>query len=159
MEDVVHGDSCFWETFVPHADTFLNSNINNHLGLADGTPIKYHSMMLSLEHELRLVCEQMRKKPLGSVIILDGPPLAINISLPKTFDTKKQLSTKRKAQHKMLKDLSLCDHPIVIPIRKWPSLCKWQTFTIKKGNMTDVATAMARQHCSIVMTTIWQQRV
>jgi hypothetical protein len=118
MEGVVHADSCFWETFVPHADGFLNSNINNHLGLANGTPIKYHSMTFSLEHELQLVFEPTRKKPLGSVIILDGPPLAIHISLPKTFDTKKQLSTKRKAQHKMLKELSLCDKAIVIPIRK-----------------------------------------
>jgi ATP-dependent exoDNAse (exonuclease V) alpha subunit len=45
----------------------------------------------------------------------------------------------------MLKDLSFCDHVIAIPIRKQPSLCKWQTFTIKKGNMIDVATVMARQ--------------
>jgi hypothetical protein len=49
----------------------------------------------------------------------------------------------------MLKELSLCDKAIVIPIRKWPSLCKWQTFTIKKGNMIDVATVMERQHFPI----------
>jgi hypothetical protein len=150
MEGVVHADSCFWETFVPHAEGFLSSNINNHLGLVNGTPIKYHSMSFSSEHELQLVCERMRKKPLGSVIILYDPPLAIkNISLPKTFDTKKQLSTKRKAQHKILKDLSLCDHDIVIPIKKRPSICKWQTFTIKKGNTIDVATVTARQHFPI----------
>jgi hypothetical protein len=131
---------------VPHADGFLNSNINHHLGLANGTPIKYHSLSFSSEHELQLVCERMSIKPLGLVIILDDPPLAINISLPKTFDTKKQLSTKRKAQHKILKDLSLSDHDILIPIKKRPSLCKWQTFTIKKGNTIDVATVTARQH-------------
>jgi hypothetical protein len=149
MEGVVHADSCFWETFVPHADGFLNSNINDHLGLANGTPIKYHSMTFSSEHVLQLVCKRMRKKPLGLVIILDGPPLAVNISLPKTFATKKQLSTKRKAQHKIFKDLSLCDHDILTPIRKWPSLCKWKTFTMKKGNMIDVATVTARQHFPI----------
>jgi hypothetical protein len=44
---IAESNGCFWETFVLEADAFLTYNVNNSLGLANGSPVSMHSMSFS----------------------------------------------------------------------------------------------------------------
>ena len=116
--DVHDKEPCFWQYFVADSDAFVNSNINTNLGLANGTPVKLHSLTLESEDELEAVHSQMRSSPPGSTITLKHPPVSVNVSIPETFDGKPTARTrKQKAQQRILKKHSLSHDEIVIPLQ------------------------------------------
>ena len=95
-------DPCFYEYFVAGADIFLTTNINNNLGLANGSPASLHSLTFATEDQLHEVETQMSNASPGDVITLDEPPLSVNIKLSADFDGKVSQTTMAKAQHAIL---------------------------------------------------------
>ena len=128
---ILESNACFWETFVPQADAFLTYNVNNDLGLANGSPVSMYSITFSSEDQLLSVQSQIDSLPPGSEIILDSPPCSINVKVPETFDSKTRVSLKRKAQFAILKKHSLCPDAIVIPIKANPTYNKLHFFAIR----------------------------
>jgi hypothetical protein len=88
-------DPCFWQYFVPGADGFLTANLNNNLGPANGSPIKLHSLSFASEDQLETVLLQMHTLPVGAIITLEELPVAVNIQIPDTYDTKTDISDKK----------------------------------------------------------------
>ena len=114
--DVQNSDPCFWQYFVAGADAFLTNNLNTNLGLANGTPVKLHSLTFSSQDQLDAVLSDIASSHPGDVITLDEPPLAVNLLLPSTFDSKTTPSRRRTAQLNILKRHSLSKNDIVIPL-------------------------------------------
>jgi len=128
-------NGCFWETFVPLADAFLTSNVNNDLGLANGSPVCMHSITFSSEDQLLSVQSMINLQDPGTEIILDFPPCSINVRIPETFDSKIKMSLKRKAQFSILKKHSLCSDAIVIPIKQ-ESYNKAHSFALQGSSLS-----------------------
>ena len=123
-------DPCFWQKFVPGADAFLTTNLNTNLGLANGTPIKLHSLTFTTREQLMAVRSQIRSLPPGSVVTLDEPPLSVNIEILSTFDSKTTPSAKKIAQIDILKKHSIVKGETIIPIPIMRTHCKTHAFSV-----------------------------
>ena len=141
--EIVHSDPCFWEYFVPGGDAFLTYNVNNNLGLANGSPIKLHSLTFADHEQLSIVLNLIKVATPGSEIILSQPPLAVNILIPLPTS---QISSKRKAQLRLLLSRSISQNgdEIIIPITQNPNKCKWQKYTIEGHNTFSVGRVETR---------------
>jgi len=100
-----------WQYFVPGADAFLNRNINAQLGLANGTQVVCHSLTLDpsggdFDRLSTLLLE--RNLPYGSEVIMDQPPLAVNMRILPGLDGKLPSKHKQK-QLQVLRQFSI-DH-------------------------------------------------
>ena len=115
-----------WQFFVPGSDAFLSRNINTNLGLANGTPVVCHSLVLDpmgIDYErVQHMISGGERLPYGSVIVLDSPPLAVNMEIQKGLDGKKPSQHKKK-QFEVLKKFRIQDDErnskddrIIIPI-------------------------------------------
>jgi hypothetical protein len=62
-QSIIASNGCFWETFVPQADAFLTYNVNNDLGLANGSPVSMHSMSFSSDDQLLSVLSKIDSLP------------------------------------------------------------------------------------------------
>ena len=87
--------------FVPGSDAFLTANINPRLGLANGSPVTCHSLVLdpnSSDFErVNAILSGANPLPFGSEIFLDSPPIAVNMKVGFGLDGKK-LSAAKKEQ-------------------------------------------------------------
>ena len=74
-------ESCFWEMYVPEALDYLTFNINTNKGLANGIPIKYHSVLFEDEVCLENFERRLDGAAPGEVITLGRPPDVMNVEL------------------------------------------------------------------------------
>ena len=79
-------------------------------------PVKLHSLTFSSRKQLDAVLSDISSSRPGDVITLKEPPLAANLLLPSTFDSKTTPSQKRAAQLAILKHHSLSNDDIIIPL-------------------------------------------
>ena len=131
---ITQNDPCFYQHFVMGADVTLTSNINCNLKLANGT----HSLSFASEDELHKVEQQMQTLPPGSTITLENPPVAVNVTFPELQkqwnDSPANLTLADQAQCKLLSDLSLSSHEILIPLPVMRSGTKKRTVTILRSH-------------------------
>ena len=132
--NIQDSDPCFWQYFVCGADGFLTTNLNNNLGLANGTPVKLHSLTFGTDDQLQAVMSEIRNKPSGSVITLTEPPLAVNVAIPSLFDQKNAVSQKKKAQLDILQKLSVVKGETVIALPAMRSHTKPHEYTVHSLN-------------------------
>ena len=112
-----------WQYFVPGSEAFLTKNINPALGLANGTPVVCHSLVLSDEvtADMAAVWDQIsgpNALPFGSEIILNEAPVAVNMKIQTGLDGKKP-SRAKKRQLEALRAHSVAQgdgEEIVIPV-------------------------------------------
>ena len=89
-------ESCFWELFVPFALAYLTFNLNTNKKLANGVPVRYHSIS-SVEPETQTKFEQRLESAIvGQVITLLGPPDIINVELSPDFEDDDNKKRKRE---------------------------------------------------------------
>ncbi len=131
QQAIIENNGCFWETFVPEANAFLTYNVNNSLGLANGSPVSMHSMSFSSEDQLLSVQSKIASLPPGSEIVLDSPPSSVNVKILETLDSKTKISIKRRAQSAILKKHSLCPDELVIPVKPNASYGKAHFFAVR----------------------------
>jgi hypothetical protein len=107
-------DPCFWEYYVPEADGFLTDNANKSQRLANGTRIRYHSIVPLNQNQTDQIKAQTESLPIGSVITLSELPLAINVILVDEESGKNEKTKKsniaRWKSHTLVKDR------VVVPI-------------------------------------------
>jgi hypothetical protein len=118
VADVERENACFWEFFVKGANGFLNFNVNGMLGLVNGASVQYHSLAFSDPDIIKQIEDAMTRFPVGSEIILDDPPKAINVVILPALDGKTP-SVMREKQLKVLQSKSIVsqqDGVIIIPI-------------------------------------------
>ena len=111
-------ESCFWELFVPFALGYFTFNLNTGKKLANGVPIRYHSLSF-IEPEAQTNCEQcLKSSKSGEVITLSGPPDIINVELfPDFKDDDDKTRKKNKENCEKWKDSSITnDGTVVVPI-------------------------------------------
>ena len=72
-------ESCFWEIFVPGALAYLTFNLNTMKGLANGVPVKYHSISFDSEDEMRCYKQLVQEAEPGETITIASPPSMINV--------------------------------------------------------------------------------
>lgn len=113
-----------WQFFVPGCDAFINNNINPNLGIANGTPVTCHSVVLDPNgddyNRVMAIISGDNPLPFGSEIILDNPPIAVNMTLHKGLDGKEPSKNKLRQFH-TLRKLSITpqgSEDITIPISK-----------------------------------------
>ena len=74
-------ECCFWEIYVPEALGYLTFNLNTMKGLANGIPIRYHSISFEDEDRLENFKRRLDGAAAGEVITLDRPPDVMNVEL------------------------------------------------------------------------------
>ena len=112
-------ESCFWEMYVPEALGYLTFNINTNKGLANGIPIKYHSVSFGDADRLDNFERRLDGAAPGEVITLDRPPDVMNVELfPDLKEDSNNIREMKAELRRMWKHGSLPDCPgkIVIPI-------------------------------------------
>jgi hypothetical protein len=127
LPEIQDQNALFWQYFVPGAKAYLDTNVNNDLGLVNGSAVKCHSLVFSnatqIEAIRSLILGSDGNEPLppGSEIILEEPPVAINVAIEPTLDGKNP-SKRRQCQLDVLRNHSVLHahddpaEPIVIPI-------------------------------------------
>lgn len=124
-----------WQYFVSGSEAFLTKNINPALGLANGTPVECHSLVLDRNiHNLEDIEAQIETLPAGSEIILNAPPIAVNMKVLTGLDGKKP-SRAKKSQLEALKQHSIVpkeEENIVIPFSEKSD--KTKTLKMKNGS-------------------------
>ena len=96
-------------------------NINIDIGLANGTPFRYHSLSFATDCLERLFIHRVQQAMPGDVIDLNVPPVAVNIELFPDTDgdndrTRMKNQKKRKAWKHDKLSMSHGDDRVVIPI-------------------------------------------
>ena len=112
-------ESCFWEMYVPEALGYLTFNINTNKRLANGIPIKYHSVSFGDPDRLDNFERRLDGAAPGEVITLDRPPDVMNVELfPDLKEDSDNIREMKAELRRMWKHGSLPDCPgkIVIPI-------------------------------------------
>ena len=90
-QNIATNDPCFWQYFIAGADGYLATNINTEINLANGTPIRHHSITLPNAQEENEFQKKIQRSPTGSIITLNTPPLSVNvIPFPKHDNDKEQ---------------------------------------------------------------------
>jgi len=82
-------NAMLWQYFVPQAEAFLTKNINPSIGLANGTPVVCHSLVLG--DDSSSIWDQIsgpNALPYGSEIVLNEPPVAVNMKIQTGLDGK-----------------------------------------------------------------------
>ena len=127
-------ESCFWELFVPSALGYLTFNLNTRKKLANGVPIRYHSLSF-LEPETQTNFEQnLECAKEGEVITLSRPPDIINVELFPDFKNDDHKARKKNKENRdNWKDRSITnDGTVVIPISiSNKKHVKWKRATIR----------------------------
>ena len=129
-------DSCFWELFVPAALAYITFNLNTAKGIANGLPVKYHSISFdNYEDQLQFETMLAEAGP-GDTITLAKPPDIINVELFPDFEgddekTRAKNMEKRKAwTHGSISD----DGKVVIPIQvSSKKHVKWKETDVRGG--------------------------
>ena len=142
LPDLMEDHAFFWQFFVPGADAYINTNINNNLALVNGTQIKMHSLTLQDNSTYKHILSQaqLQDLPFGSEIEID-PPLAVNVVVVKHLDGK-NISNKRAEQLNVLCNLSRQysidprSHDIIIPLTVSISSSSkdWNTYSFCTGS-------------------------
>ena len=101
------GNAMLWQYFVCESEAFLTANVNPSLGLENGSPVICHSLVLD-SSTVDLVQHQIESLPFGSEIILESPPLAVNMTVQTGLDGK-QPSRAKKRQLEALRKHSVID--------------------------------------------------
>jgi hypothetical protein len=123
LKKITDAEAFFWQYFVPGADAFITFNINPELGLANGSPVRCHSLGFKKTAMIQAIKALIQGNgthnplPFGSEIELHTPPDALFVEILPSLDDKEP-TTKRKLQMSMLQTQSI-DNPenkIVIPI-------------------------------------------
>jgi len=127
MNDVLQ-DPLFYDYFVYDSDGFFTESYQRSLDLVNGIAIRYHSIKFDEDDE-EFVSEIIRRTPVGGVVTVPNPPIAINVQvfLP---------STTSDVIRDALLDLSLDTLPrnhqgptrIIIPVYK--TCCKYSNNSI-----------------------------
>ena len=118
--DIAEKDAALWEYFVANTEGFLNSNIQKSLGLANGTAIKYHSIVPQDEKQSEMIQNHLNSEPYGTVLYLEDPPHAVNVEIMNVNKNKWKL-------------FSICTDKTVIPILQNKSFSKWKQRQIMGG--------------------------
>jgi len=128
-------NAMLWQYFVCGSEAFLTKNMNPLLGLANGTPLVCHSLVLDHNiHNVEDIKAQIAALPFGSEIILSAPPVAVNMKVQTGLDGKKPSRAKRR-QLEALKHHSILpmeDNDIVIPLSEKSD--KTKTLKMKNGS-------------------------
>ena len=105
--------------YVPEALGYLTFNINTNKRLANGIPIKYHSISFGDADRLDNFERRLDGAAPGEVITLDRPPDVMNVELfPDLKEDSDNIREMKAELRRMWKHGSLPDCPgkIVIPI-------------------------------------------
>ena len=129
-------ESCFWELFVPCALAYLTFNLNTNKKLANGVPVRYHSISF-VEPETQTKFEQRVESAIaGQVITLSGPPDIINVELfPDFEDDNNKMRKKNKENREKWRDKSITDDgTVVVPISiSNKKHVKWKNSSVRGG--------------------------
>lgn len=74
-------DPCFWEWFIKGADGFITLNLHKEANVANGTPIKQHSIFPSSEEQKDFIASASRSRQYGNIITLAAPPTGLAVEL------------------------------------------------------------------------------
>ena len=118
--EIAEKDAALWEYFVANTEGFINSNIQKSLGLANGTGIKYHSIVPQDEEQSKIIENHLNNTPFGTVLYLEEPPYAVNVEIVNVNKNK-------------WKTFSICTNKTVIPILQNRSYSKWKKRQIMGG--------------------------
>jgi hypothetical protein len=157
----IEQDEAFWyQYWVAGGDSFLTSNKNTGLGLANGTFAKNHSLTFASKYQTEAIKKYVAqsKLPFGSEIELSQPPLSVNFEIMPALDGKRP-PTKRQRQLRALRRLSLFpdSEKIVIPLTKdspggpskTSSTNKWRTYRFRApqghGHAAPVSSVQIRE--------------
>lgn len=129
-------ESCFWEIFVPGALAYITFNLNMMKGIANGVPVKYHSVSFDSEEKRKIFDELVREAEPGETITLPEPPDIINVEMFPDFEgdnekTRAQNEKRRKEwKHGSITDEGRIIIPITISQKKY---VKWKNSEIRGG--------------------------
>ena len=112
MENIMENSAFVWQYFVADAPAYLSKSINSEIGLVNGAPLRLHSLLLTEEDE-NILSQATHLKPGDEIEI--GEPLAVNVTVEEALDNK-AVSQHRKDQLNVLKELSVVEGDIVIPL-------------------------------------------
>ena len=118
--EIAKKDPALWEYFVANTEGFINRNIQKKLGLANGTRIKYHSIVPQDEDQEMIIQNHLQNSAFGSILYLEKPPYAINVEI-------------MDANIYKWNKFSMYTDKAVIPIFSNKSLQKWKTTSIMGG--------------------------
>ena len=116
---VAEKQACFYELFVPQAPAYLvNKNLNLHAGLANGTPVREHSLAFEDSQDKAHLDSLIRNTPIGGVIDLPALPTAINVELypDYPFNSQDTNTNNAKLRETWTRGSIVNDGRIVIPI-------------------------------------------
>ena len=130
-------ESSFWELFIPSALAYLTFNLNMMKGLANGLPVKYHSISFFRQEEQQQFELLLDAAKPGETITLEQPPDMINVEIFPDFpgDTKKERD-KNKVRREQWKhgSITTTDGKIVIPINvSAKKYVKWKPTQVRGG--------------------------
>ncbi len=127
-----------WQYFVPGSEAFLTKNINPSIGLANGTPIVCHSLVLGDDAtaDMASVWDQIsgpNALPYGSEIILNEAPVAVNMTIQTGLDGKAP-SRAKKRQLEALREHSVAEEGEDIVIQVSERSDKGKGLRMKNGS-------------------------
>lgn len=127
-----------WQYFVAGSNAFLTKNINNSLGLANGTPVVCHSLVLNKDcAEVSKVMEEIdgpNAPPYGTEIILNEAPIAVNFKIQTGLDGKQPSRAKKRQLDALRKHSILPETEEDIVIRVSERSDKSKTLKMKNGS-------------------------
>jgi len=152
--DSIKQNECFYETFVPGAQGFLNANINTSIGLANGTEIKFDSISFANKDDEKEYTKHKASMTAGETITLEKPPVAINVEIFADFpgDSEAQ-KRKNKIKREGWKFKTLADDGrVVIPIAhsRYRSYMEYERNNIRE-KITNSKGIHINTHCSRVL--------
>ena len=92
-------ESCFWELFIPDALAYLTFNLNMMKGLANGVPVKYHSISFTKKQDQQKFEHILKRSTPGEMVTIESPPDIINVEMFPDFpgdDTKTKAKNESK---------------------------------------------------------------
>lgn len=107
-------DPCFFEYYIAGADGFLTDNLCKQRRMANGTAIRYHSLVPANRNQKEQIESQVQSLPAGSIITLSEPPLAINVHLLAEETGRTEREKKRNIA--AWQNLTLVKDRVVVPI-------------------------------------------
>jgi nucleoside-triphosphatase THEP1 len=120
LDEAYDDNSFMWQYFVIGASCFVKQNVNTALGIANGTGATMHSLCFKNDDQAQAfaaVVAGPSPPPYGSEIILEEPPLSVNVEVQ--FAKKESfLNHVQEEQERILKKHSLTssETSAVIPI-------------------------------------------
>ncbi|KAL7552147.1 hypothetical protein ACHAWF_015363 [Thalassiosira exigua] len=129
-------ESCFWELFVPMALAYLTFNLNTNKKMANGVPVRYHSMSFVDPEAQQRFEELLESAAPGGVITLQQPPDIINVELfPNRPGDDDNTRRKNEENRRAWRDQSITDDgTVVIPIEiSHKKSVKWKNSSIRGG--------------------------